>query len=127
MVGAVLTIAGDSINDTIVVFDRIREGMRAAATGSLEFIMNRATNETLSRTILTGGTTLLSTLALYVLGGAVLHDFAFTISCRHSSGHILIDLRNFSVSTLVVAMGSEEAPGITDRNSIGCTLIHLEN
>ena len=79
IVGAVLTIAGYSINDTIVVFDRIRDGMRATNAGSLQFIMNRAINETLGRTILTGGTTLLSTLALYFLGGPVLHDFAFTI------------------------------------------------
>jgi SecD/SecF fusion protein len=79
IVGAVLTIAGYSINDTIVVFDRIREGMRRNDTGSLQFIMNRAINETLGRTILTGGTTILSTLALYFLGGPVLHDFAFTI------------------------------------------------
>ncbi|HYK24604.1 MAG TPA: protein translocase subunit SecD, partial [Candidatus Acidoferrum sp.] len=79
IVGAVLTIAGYSINDTIVVFDRIREGMRTANGVSLQFIMNRAINETLGRTILTGGTTVLSTLALYFLGGPVLHDFAFTI------------------------------------------------
>jgi SecD/SecF fusion protein len=79
IVGAVLTIAGYSINDTIVVFDRIREGMRRNDTFSLQFIMNRAINETLGRTILTGGTTVLSTLALYFLGGPVLHDFAFTI------------------------------------------------
>jgi SecD/SecF fusion protein len=79
IVGAVLTIAGYSINDTIVVFDRIREGMRTTKAVSLKFIMNRAINETLGRTILTGGTTVLSTLALYFLGGAVLHDFAFTI------------------------------------------------
>jgi SecD/SecF fusion protein len=79
IVGAVLTIAGYSINDTIVVFDRIREGMRTTNGVSLQFIMNRAINETLGRTILTGGTTVLSTLALYFLGGPVLHDFAFTI------------------------------------------------
>jgi preprotein translocase subunit SecF len=53
--------------------------MRKNDTGSLQFIMNRAINETLGRTILTGGTTILSTLALYFLGGPVLHDFAFTI------------------------------------------------
>jgi SecD/SecF fusion protein len=79
IVGAVLTIAGYSINDTIVVFDRIREGMRATNGASLQSIMNRAINETLGRTILTGGTTVFSTLALYFLGGPVLHDFAFTI------------------------------------------------
>jgi SecD/SecF fusion protein len=79
IVGAMLTIAGYSINDTIVVFDRIREGMRTTNAASLQSIMNRAINETLGRTILTGGTTVLFTLALYFLGGPVLHDFAFTI------------------------------------------------
>ena len=79
IVGAVLTIAGYSINDTIVVFDRIREGIRNGESDSLEAIMNRSINDTLSRTILTGGTTVLSTLALYFLGGPVLHDFAFAI------------------------------------------------
>ncbi|MGB8167679.1 MAG: protein translocase subunit SecD [Chthoniobacteraceae bacterium] len=79
IVGAVLTIAGYSINDTIVVFDRIREGIRNGEADSLEKIMNRSINDTLSRTILTGGTTVLSTLALYFLGGPVLHDFAFAI------------------------------------------------
>jgi SecD/SecF fusion protein len=79
IVGAVLTIAGYSINDTIVVFDRIRGEMRRADGSSLTSVMNRAINETLGRTILTGGTTVLSTLALYFFGGPVLHDFAFTI------------------------------------------------
>ena len=79
IVGAVLTIAGYSINDTIVVFDRIREEMKRDDGASQATIMNRAINETLSRTILTGGTTVLSTLALYVFGGPVLHDFAFAI------------------------------------------------
>ena len=79
IVGAVLTIAGYSVNDTIVVFDRIREGIKAGARGSVREIMNRSINETLSRTILTGGTTLLTTLALYLFGGPVLNDFAFAI------------------------------------------------
>ena len=69
IVGAVLTIAGYSINDTIVVFDRIREEMKRDDGASQATIMNRAINETLSRTILTGGTTVLSTLALYFFGG----------------------------------------------------------
>ena len=78
-VGAVLTIAGYSVSDTIVVFDRIREGIRAGRSGSIAEIMNHSINETLSRTILTGGTTLLALAALYFLGGPVLNDFAFAI------------------------------------------------
>jgi len=78
-VGAVLTIAGYSVNDKIVVFDRIREGIRNRLSGSTEEIMNKSINDTLSRTLLTGGTTLLALGALYFLGGPVLNDFAFSI------------------------------------------------
>jgi SecD/SecF fusion protein len=78
-VGAVLTIAGYSVNDKIVVFDRIREGIRNRLAGSTEEIMNKSVNDTLSRTLLTGGTTLLALGALYFLGGPVLNDFAFSI------------------------------------------------
>jgi SecD/SecF fusion protein len=79
IVGAVLTIAGYSINDTIVVFDRIREGLRSGRRGPIHVIMNQSINETLSRTVLTGGTTLLTVTALYLLGGPVLQDFALAI------------------------------------------------
>lgn len=79
MVGAVLTIAGYSINDTIVVFDRIREGLKNGERGTVQTLMNISINETLGRTILTGGTTLLSVGALYFFGGAVLRDFSFAI------------------------------------------------
>lgn len=79
MVGAILTIAGYSINDTIVVYDRIREGLHSGRKGSVQSIMNASINETLSRTLLTSGATLLSVAALYVFGGPVLHDFAFAI------------------------------------------------
>jgi SecD/SecF fusion protein len=78
MVAAVLTIAGYSINDKIVVFDRIRSGLRDSLSGSIAEIMNTSINETLSRTILTGGTVLLTVLALYFFGGPVLNDFAFS-------------------------------------------------
>jgi len=79
MVGAILTIAGYSINDTIVVYDRIREGLKDGRKGSVQSIMNASINETLSRTLLVSGCTLLSVAALYFFGGPVLHDFAFSI------------------------------------------------
>ncbi len=79
MVGAILTIAGYSINDTIVVFDRIREGLKRGERGSIQSLMNTSINETLGRTILTGGTTLLSIGALFFFGGTVLRDFSFAI------------------------------------------------
>jgi len=77
---AILTIAGYSINDTIVIFDRVRENMRkTGGKGDLETIMNRSVNETLSRSVLTVGTVLLIAVALFFLGGPVLHNFAFTM------------------------------------------------
>jgi SecD/SecF fusion protein len=78
MVGAILTVAGYSINDKIVVFDRIREGLRSGRKGSIQHLMNASINETLSRTILTSGVTLLCMLSLLFFGGPVLADFAFT-------------------------------------------------
>lgn len=79
IVGAVLTIAGYSVNDTIVVYDRIREGIKSGRKGSILQIMNASINETLSRTILTGGVTLLTTIVLFMFGGPVLSDFALTM------------------------------------------------
>ena len=79
MVGAVLTIAGYSINDTIVVYDRIRSGLREGRKGSVREIMNASINETLGRTVLTGGMTLVTVLALFIGGGPVLNDFALAI------------------------------------------------
>jgi SecD/SecF fusion protein len=79
MVGAVLTIAGYSINDTIVVYDRIREGLAGGRRGTIEEIMNSSINQTLSRTILTSTVTLIPILCLFFLGGAVLRDFSLAI------------------------------------------------
>jgi SecD/SecF fusion protein len=79
MVGAVLTIAGYSINDTIVVYDRIREGLASGKRGTIEQIMNDSINQTLSRTILTSTVTLIPIICLFFLGGSVLHDFALAI------------------------------------------------
>jgi SecD/SecF fusion protein len=78
IVAAVLTIIGFSINDTIVIFDRIREDLKLGLRGSFTDIINRALNQTLSRTIITSGTVFLATLSLYLFGGGVINDFAFT-------------------------------------------------
>jgi SecD/SecF fusion protein len=78
MVAAILTIIGFSINDTIVIFDRIREDLKLGIRGSFRQVMNKALNQTLSRTIITSGTVFLATMSLYLFGGAVINDFAFT-------------------------------------------------
>jgi preprotein translocase subunit SecF len=79
IVAALLTITGYQVNDTIVVFDRVRENQRLLRREPLEAIVNRSVNDTLSRTIITAGTTFLAVLALYLFGGDVLEGFAFTM------------------------------------------------
>ena len=79
IIAALLTIIGYSLNDTIIVFDRIRENLRKYHKNPLEVIINRSVNETLSRTILTSMTTLVVVVALFVLGGGIIHDFAFAL------------------------------------------------
>jgi len=77
-VAALLTIIGFSINDTIVIFDRIREDLKLGVRGSFRELMNQALNQTLSRTIITSGTVFLATMSLYIFGGGPVNDFAFT-------------------------------------------------
>lgn len=79
IIAALLTIIGYSLNDTIIVFDRIRENLRKYHKNPLEVTINRSVNETLSRTLLTSGTTLVVVVALFVLGGGIIHDFAFAL------------------------------------------------
>ena len=86
VVAAILTITGYSVNDTIVIFDRVRENMRTKRRGSLEQVVNESVNQTLSRTIITAGTTFLAVLALYLFGGEVLEAFAFTMLVGIISG-----------------------------------------
>ena len=78
VVAAVLTIIGFSINDKIVIFDRIREQLKLGVRGSFRDIINMSLNQTLSRTIITSGTVFLATLSLFIWGGGVINDFAFT-------------------------------------------------
>jgi len=79
VIAAILTVTGYSTNDTIVIFDRVRENMRKMRRESLGEIINVSINQTLGRTVITAGTALLSALALFVFGGEVLHGFAFTM------------------------------------------------
>ncbi len=79
IVAAFLTIIGYSLNDTIVVFDRIRENTRRRSKESLIDVINTSINQTLSRTLLTSGTTLLVVAALFFLGGEIIHDFSFAL------------------------------------------------
>jgi preprotein translocase subunit SecF len=79
IIAALLTIIGYSLNDTIIVFDRIRENIKKYHKNPLAMIVNKSINETLSRTILTSSTTLVVLIALFVMGGGIIHDFAFAM------------------------------------------------
>jgi preprotein translocase subunit SecF len=79
VIAAILTLVGYSMNDTIVVFDRIRENLRLSRRDSLPDVVNRSINQTLSRTVLTSGLTFLTVLSLYIFGGQVLRGFSFAL------------------------------------------------
>jgi preprotein translocase subunit SecF len=79
VIAAILTLVGYSMNDTIVVFDRIRENLRLSRRESLADVVNRSINQTLSRTVLTSGLTFLTVLSLFLFGGQVLHGFSFAL------------------------------------------------
>jgi preprotein translocase subunit SecF len=79
VIAAILTLVGYSMNDTIVVFDRIRENLRLSRRETLSDVVNRSINQTLSRTVLTSGLTFLTVLSLFIFGGRVLHGFSFAL------------------------------------------------
>ena len=85
-VAALLTITGYSVNDTIVIFDRVRENLRSLRRDSLDHVVNVSVNQTLARTVITSGTTSAAVLSLYLFGGEVLRGFAFTMLVGVISG-----------------------------------------
>jgi preprotein translocase subunit SecF len=104
VVAALLTLVGYSMNDTIVTFDRIRENLKIVRREKLETIVNLSVNQTLSRTVLTSGLTLLTALSLWWFGGEVLNGFSFalvmgilvgTYSSVYIASPILIFFQNF--------------------------------
>lgn len=108
IVAALLTITGYSVNDTIVIFDRVRENMRASRRDSLEKVVNTAVNQTLGRTIITAGTTFLSVLALFLFGGEVLHGFAFTMLVGIVSGTYSTV---FIAAAIAIILGNKQGAG----------------
>jgi preprotein translocase subunit SecF len=109
VIAALLTITGYSVNDTIVIFDRVRENLRGMRRDNIKEIVNVAVNQTLARTVLTAGTTTLSVLALFLFGGEVLHAFAFTmlvgvITGTYSSVFI-------AAAIVVIWQGQSKRPG----------------
>jgi preprotein translocase subunit SecF len=110
VVAAILTITGYSVNDTIVIFDRVRENLRTKRRDSLEKVVNESVNQTLSRTIITAGTTFLAVLALYLFGGEVLEAFAFTMLVGIISGTYSTI---FIAASIAIILGNKQAKGRT--------------
>jgi preprotein translocase subunit SecF len=86
IVAALLAIIGYSVNDTVVIYDRVRELEAANPTGDMNKTINRAINETMSRTILTAGTVFIVSVVMMVMGGGVIHDFFFALTIGTVSG-----------------------------------------
>ena len=121
VVAALLTITGYSVNDTIVIFDRVRENLRTKRREPLEKVVNDSVNQTLSRTIITAGTTFLSVLALFIFGGEVLRGFAFTMLVGIVSGTYSTIFIASSIAILLsqrrhAAVAATTAPAATPRS-----------
>ena len=115
VMAAVLTIIGFSINDTIVIFDRIREDLKLNVKGSFTEIMNGAISKTLSRTIITSGTTLLAAGSLFLLGGGAIHSFAFVLLAGVVTGTFS---SIFIAGSLVLWKNKGEKPNLADETVI---------
>ena len=108
VVAAILAITGYSVNDTIVIFDRVRENLKSKRRDSLDSVVNLSVNQTLSRTIITAGTTFLAVLSLYLFGGEVLEGFAFTMLVGIISGTYSTI---FIAAAIATVLGSQQAAG----------------
>ena len=107
IVAALLTITGYSVNDTIVIFDRVRENMRSMRRDSLDHVVNHSVNQTLARTVITSGTTFVAVLSLYLFGGEVLRGFAFTMLVGVISGTYSTV---FIASAIAIILGQRRRP-----------------
>ena len=108
VVAAILAITGYSVNDTIVIFDRVRENLKTKRRDSLDAVVNASVNQTLSRTIITAGTTFLAVLSLFLFGGEVLEGFAFTMLVGIISGTYSTI---FIAAAIATILGGKQAAG----------------
>ena len=115
VMAAVLTIIGFSLNDTIVIFDRIREDLKLGLPGTFTEIMNGAISKTLSRTVITSGTTLLATGSLFLFGGGAIHSFAFVLLAGVVTGTFS---SIFIAGSLVLWKNKGEKPKLADETVI---------
>jgi SecD/SecF fusion protein len=118
VVAAILTIIGFSINDKIVIFDRIREQLKLGVRGSFKEIINMSLNQTLSRTIITSGTVFIATMSLFIWGGGVINDFAFTFLV----GIIVGTYSSIYIASVIVLWWHKG-----ERPNIGASQVALQN
>jgi SecD/SecF fusion protein len=118
VVAAVLTIIGFSLNDKVVIFDRIRENLKLGVRGTFREVINQALNQTLSRTIITSGTVLIATLCLFIWGGGVINDFAFTF---------LIGILTGTYSSIFIASALVLWWHKGNRPAIGASQVTIQN
>ena len=118
VVAALLTIIGFSINDKVVIFDRIREDLKLGMKGTFKEVINAALNQTLSRTIITSGTVFLATGSLYVFGGGAINDFAFTF---------LIGIVTGTYSSIYIASAFVLWWHKGERPNIGASAVTMQN
>jgi preprotein translocase subunit SecF len=116
VVAAILAITGYSVNDTIVVFDRVRENLRAMRRDPLDAVVNRSVNQTLARTVITSGTTLMAVGSLFVFGGEVLRGFAFTMIVGLVSGTYSTV---FIASSVAIMLSQRKRPGAVGSRAEG--------
>jgi preprotein translocase subunit SecF len=107
VIAALLTLVGYSMNDTIVIFDRIRENLRLMRREPFPEIVNKSINQTLSRTILTSGLTFLTVLVLYLIGGEVLRAFSFAMVV----GVVIGTYSSFGIAAPIVVLWSKYSRG----------------
>jgi preprotein translocase subunit SecF len=119
VVAAILTITGYSVNDTIVIFDRVRENLRGMRRESLEHVVNLSVNQTLARTIITAGTTFLAVLALFVFGGEVLRGFAFTMLVGIVSGTYSTVFIAAAIAIILSGKQAKRRPAAGAKSSAG--------
>ncbi|HYO79983.1 MAG TPA: protein translocase subunit SecF, partial [Bryobacteraceae bacterium] len=115
VVAALLTLVGYSMNDTVVVFDRVRENLKLMKRESLTTLMNTSINQTLSRTLLTGGLTFLSAICLLVFGGPVLRGFSFTFVV----GIIVGTYSSIFIATPIVVLAQRKLEARRQRSGAG--------
>jgi preprotein translocase subunit SecF len=119
IVAAILTITGYSVNDTIVIFDRVRENLRSMRRESLATVVNKSVNQTLSRTIITAGTTFSAVLALFLFGGEVLEGFAFTMLVGIIAGTYSTVFIASAIAILLSAKQTKTRPSVATKPASG--------